>query len=185
LPLVPRCDCRPQADVLQRPLRARMEDSKQPLVRASAGQETRQGGLPDVRLQRHTGSSPMDASETAGRRAFRPPGVAGRSATMGGGSHCSRRGWRRRVRAGELPPTLPRLSRLGHALMARAAIVVEQTTGGGGVVQGPGPDEPRTAPAFAKASAGPPSSGRRQARELDANHERQREPRRCIDPLIA
>jgi hypothetical protein len=94
-----------------------------------------------------------------------------------------------------------RLPRRGDPGLARAAVVVNQTAGDGGVIRDSGSGIRRTAPAFAEASArsaelreggnseqrtAPPvASRRRKQRRLNRHHERQRKARGRIDPLIA
>jgi hypothetical protein len=104
--------------VLQRCVRARMESPQQSVVRASADQETRQGDLSDLRVQRRQGSSRMDAIETSSRRSRRAASLAGRAPALGGRPHSPGGGWRRRVWIGELSFAVSPLSRHGNADVA-------------------------------------------------------------------
>jgi hypothetical protein len=111
-------------------VRARMEDPQQPVVRASRSEEARQGHLPAVWNERGEGASRVDAREASRVGPRRAAPLARRSAAMGGGSHRSGRGWRRRMRARELSPSVSPLPRARHARMARATPAGAKPHGG-------------------------------------------------------
>jgi len=121
LPVVSRAGEASAADILQRRLRSRVENQKQPLVRSAADQEARQRHLSDLRLQRGASAPTMDAFETAGDRSRRSTRVARGATEVGSRSHRSRR-WRRRpMRTWKLPTTLPSMPCFRHARLAGAA----------------------------------------------------------------
>ena len=122
LPLVSRPRDTAAADILQRCLRPRVEDPQQPLVRAEAGEEARQGDLPAVRMERGEGPPRVDPVEAARLRSRGAQSLARPAASLGSGPHRSGGGRWRRVWPRELPPALPRMSPQGHARLAGAAL---------------------------------------------------------------
>lgn len=108
-------------NVLQRRLRARVENPQQPVVRPSRGEEARQRHLPPVRTQRGEGTPGVGPRKAAGHRSRGAETLARGAPPVGSGSHHSGRRRRRRVRPRELPPALPAVPCSRHARMASAA----------------------------------------------------------------
>ena len=119
VPVVPRTGQGAAADILRRPVRPRVEDPEQPLVRAAADPEARSRDVPALRSQCAEGAQGVDPLEAAGLRSRRPQGLARDAPALGGGPHRTRCGRRRGVRPGELSPALPSLSCIRHGVVAR------------------------------------------------------------------